>query len=98
VVAVAHHQPPAALIDLVGERLDIGDDVGLQRRRKHLPRPSRTISSSSDKLTVFSLDASASETAPFASKNNCAILRSKAQASLGALRRCAAPAAGYIKR
>jgi hypothetical protein len=87
VVAVAHHQPPAALIDLVGER-----------RRKHLPRPSRTISSSSDKLTVFSLDASASETAPFASKNNCAILRSKAQASLGALRRCAAPAAGYIKR
>jgi hypothetical protein len=27
------------LIDLVGERLDMGDDLGLQRRRKHLPRP-----------------------------------------------------------
>jgi hypothetical protein len=39
VVAVAHHQPPAMLIDLVGERLDIGDDLGLQRGRKHLPRP-----------------------------------------------------------
>jgi hypothetical protein len=48
------------LIDLVGERLDRGDDLGLQRRRSNCRAPSRTISSSSDELAVFSLDASAS--------------------------------------
>ena len=25
------------LVDLVGERLDVGGDLGLQRRREHLP-------------------------------------------------------------
>ena len=52
VVAVADHQPPPVLVDLIGERLDVGADLGLQRRRQHLPgtiadnpikqRPTRT--------------------------------------------------------
>lgn len=62
VVAVAHHQSPAVLIDLVGKRLDRGDDPGQQRRRSICRAPSRTLSSSSDELGVFSLDASASWT------------------------------------
>ncbi len=39
VVAVADHQPPAVLVDLVGVRLDVGRDLRLQRRRQHPPRP-----------------------------------------------------------
>jgi len=35
-VAIADHQPPTVLIDLVGERIDVGGDLGLQRRREHL--------------------------------------------------------------
>ena len=31
------HQPPARLIDLVGEHLDIGGELGPQHRRKYLP-------------------------------------------------------------
>jgi hypothetical protein len=31
VVAVADHQPPAVLVDLVGERLDIRGSLGPQR-------------------------------------------------------------------
>jgi hypothetical protein len=37
VVAVADHQPPSVLVDLIGELLDVGGDFGLQRGRKHLP-------------------------------------------------------------
>ena len=37
VVAVADHQPVTVLVDLVGELLDVGGDLGLQRRRQHLP-------------------------------------------------------------
>ena len=36
VVAVADHQTVPVLVDLVGERLDVGGDLGLQRRREHL--------------------------------------------------------------
>ena len=36
-MTVAHHQPPTHLVDLVGERLDVDSDLGLQRCRKHLP-------------------------------------------------------------
>ena len=35
--AVADHQPPTLLIDLVGERLNVRGDLGLQRRSEHLP-------------------------------------------------------------
>jgi hypothetical protein len=35
--AVADHQPPAVLIELVSERLDVGCDLGLQRHGQHLP-------------------------------------------------------------
>jgi hypothetical protein len=37
VVAVADHQTATGLIDLVGELLDIGGDLGLQGGREHLP-------------------------------------------------------------
>jgi hypothetical protein len=37
VVAIAHHQTVAVLVDLIGELLDVGADLGLQRRRQHLP-------------------------------------------------------------
>jgi hypothetical protein len=38
VVAVADHQPPPVPVDLIGELLlDVGADLGLQRRRQHLP-------------------------------------------------------------
>jgi hypothetical protein len=30
------HQTAPVLVDLVGERLDVGGDLGLQRRREHL--------------------------------------------------------------
>ena len=35
--AVADHQPAAIGVDLATVRLDIGGDLGLQRRRQHLP-------------------------------------------------------------
>jgi hypothetical protein len=37
-VAVAHHQAVAVLVELVGVRVDVGGDLGLQRRRQHPPR------------------------------------------------------------
>ena len=37
VVAVADHQPVAVLVDLTGVSLDVRGDLGLQRRREHLP-------------------------------------------------------------
>jgi len=37
VVAVADHQPATVLVDLVGVCLDVGGDLGLQRRGQHLP-------------------------------------------------------------
>ena len=62
VVAVADHQPTPVLVDLTDMGVDVGGDLGLQRRREHLPgtvaddlveqRPARTV--------PFSLDASAS--------------------------------------
>ena len=39
VVTVAHHQAVAVLVDLVSVCLDVGGDLGLQRRREHLPSP-----------------------------------------------------------
>ncbi len=36
VVAVTHHQTVAVLVDLVGERVDVGGDLGGQRGREHL--------------------------------------------------------------
>ena len=36
-MTVADDQPPARLVDLVLECLDVGGDLGLQRRRQHLP-------------------------------------------------------------
>jgi hypothetical protein len=38
VIPIAHHQTPAVLINLIGELLHIGAELGLQRRRQHLPR------------------------------------------------------------
>ena len=35
--AVAHHQAPAVLIAQPGELVDVGGDLGLQRRGQHLP-------------------------------------------------------------
>jgi len=35
---VVDHQPVTVLIDDVGELLNVGGDLGLQRRRQHLPR------------------------------------------------------------
>jgi hypothetical protein len=37
VKAIAHHQTPAVLVDLITELVDIGGDLGGQRRREHLP-------------------------------------------------------------
>jgi hypothetical protein len=37
VVAVTDYQPVTGLVDLIRERLDMGGDLGLQRRRQHLP-------------------------------------------------------------
>jgi len=37
VIAVAHHQPPPVLVNLIGELLDIGGHLSVQRRRQHLP-------------------------------------------------------------
>jgi hypothetical protein len=36
VVTVADHQPVTVLVDLVGERVDVGGHLGLQRGREHL--------------------------------------------------------------
>ncbi len=36
-VAVADHQPPAVLVELLGVGFDVGGDLGLQRRGEHLP-------------------------------------------------------------
>ncbi len=36
VIAVAHHQAAAVLVELVGELLEVGGDLGLQRRGQHL--------------------------------------------------------------
>ena len=36
-VAVADHQPVTVLVDLIRVRVDVGGDLGLQRRRQHLP-------------------------------------------------------------
>src|SRR5450759_3608972 len=35
---VADHQPPSVIIELVGERLDVGGDLRMQRGSEHLPR------------------------------------------------------------
>ena len=37
VMAVAHHQTPAVLVDLITELVDIGGDLGGQGRGEHLP-------------------------------------------------------------
>ena len=36
-VAVAHHQPIPVIVDLVDIGIDVGGDLGLQRRREHRP-------------------------------------------------------------
>jgi hypothetical protein len=38
VEAVADHQPVTGLVELAGMSLDVRGDLGLQRRRQHLPR------------------------------------------------------------
>ena len=35
--AVAHHQPMARFVDLTQVGVDVGGDLGLQRRREHRP-------------------------------------------------------------
>jgi hypothetical protein len=37
--AITDHQPPTVLVELVLELLDVGGDLGLQRRGQHLPSP-----------------------------------------------------------
>jgi hypothetical protein len=37
VIPVAHHQPIPVLVDQIGEPLDVGGDLRLQRGREHLP-------------------------------------------------------------
>jgi hypothetical protein len=39
VVAVADHQPATLLVDLVAVGVDVGGDLGVQRRGEHLPGP-----------------------------------------------------------
>jgi hypothetical protein len=34
---IAHNQPPPVLIDLADVRVNVGRDLGLQRRRQHPP-------------------------------------------------------------
>ena len=36
-MAIAHHQTPAAIVDLIAELINVGSDLGGQRRREHLP-------------------------------------------------------------
>ena len=36
VVAVADHEPPPVLVDLISELVDVGGDLGVQRRGQHL--------------------------------------------------------------
>ena len=50
VVAVAHHQAATVLVDLVGEWVDVGGDLGLNAAASICRAPSRTISSSSDRV------------------------------------------------
>ena len=38
-MAVAHHQSAAVLVELAGVRVDVGGDLGLQRRREHPTSP-----------------------------------------------------------
>jgi len=62
VVAVADHQPSTILVELAGVVLDLGRDLGLQRRCR---APSRTISSSNDPPTAAgacALDSDSSST------------------------------------
>jgi hypothetical protein len=35
-IAVAYHQPAPVLVELIGELLHVGGDLGLQRRSQHL--------------------------------------------------------------
>jgi len=37
-VAVADHHPVSILVEHISELVDIRGDLGLQRRRQHLPR------------------------------------------------------------
>jgi hypothetical protein len=39
VIAVAHHQPPNVLVDLISVRGNVDRNLGLQRRGAHRPRP-----------------------------------------------------------
>jgi len=39
VVSVADHQPAPPFVELVAVLVDVGGDLGLQRRGQHLPRP-----------------------------------------------------------
>jgi hypothetical protein len=36
-MAIADHQTPAALVDLITELVNVGSDLDGQRRREHLP-------------------------------------------------------------
>jgi hypothetical protein len=36
-MAIADHQTPAVLIELITELVNVGSDLGGQRRREHLP-------------------------------------------------------------
>ncbi|WP_235633144.1 hypothetical protein [Mycolicibacterium fluoranthenivorans] len=36
-MAVADHQTPAVLVELIAELVHVGSDLGGQRRREHLP-------------------------------------------------------------
>jgi hypothetical protein len=38
VIAVAQHQPVTRFVDLTQVGVDVGRDLGLQRRREHRPR------------------------------------------------------------
>jgi hypothetical protein len=38
VIAVAEHQPVTRFVDLTNVGVDIGSDLGMQRRREHRPR------------------------------------------------------------
>jgi hypothetical protein len=60
---VAHHQPVAVRVKLVGVCLDVGAELPLQRRGQPPRVPSRTISSSNDELrdSVLSLGTEARE-------------------------------------
>jgi ribosomal protein S18 acetylase RimI-like enzyme len=72
--AITDHQPPTVLVELVLELLDVGGDLGLQRRGQHLPstiahdlikkRPTGRLVGRLNSWTTLSMSAPSRTSAP----------------------------------